>query len=265
MTPCRHAHAVAPRDWPPRDLGVLFSRCSAGDVRARETIIVRFLPLARRLARQYQGRGEPLEDLVQAATVGLIKAVDRYASDRHEAFAAYARPVILGEIRRHFRDTTWPVHVPRPTKERAGRVLRADKELASGTGALAPPEALAKHLGLTPGHVTEARRALGVYFPASLDAPAAALSGAQIALGEMIGTVEGDYERVEVAVGVQRTLRVMKPRDRKILLLRLACGLTQDEIAGRIGISQMHVSRILRSAGAALRNSCGLAVSGAAS
>lgn len=264
MTPYRHVHAAAPRGGRPCDLGALFSRCSEGDARARETIILRYLPLARRLARQYQGRGEPLEDLVQAATIGLIKAVDRYSPDRPEVFAAYARPMILGEIRRHFRDTTWPVHVPRPTKERAGRVLRADKELGSTSGSLAASEAVAEHLGIAPGQVAEARRALEVYFPASLDAPATAPSGDAIALGEVIGTPERDYERVEVSVGVERTLRVLKPRDRKILMLRLACGLTQDEIAGRVGISQMHVSRILRNAGAALTISCGLAVGGAA-
>lgn len=265
MTPCRQSHAEAPTDWLPCDLGALFSRCSAGDARARETIIMRFLPLARRLARQYQGRGEPLEDLVQAATVGLIKAVDRYSPDRPEAFPAYARSTILGEIRRHFRDTTWPVHVPRPTKERAGRVLRADQEFVSASGSRAAPETVAKHLGIAPGQVAEARRALEVYFPASLDAPAEAPSGDQVALGEVIGTVERAYERVEVSVGVERTLRVLNPRDRKILLLRLACELSQDEIAGRVGISQMHVSRILRNAGAALTTSCGLAVGGAPS
>ena len=148
MTPYGHEHAMAPMDWPSCDMGALFSRSLAGDSRARETLIVRFLPLARRLAWQYNGRGEPMEDLVQAASVGLIKAVDRYSPDRGDAFPAYARPMILGEIRRHFRDTTWRVHVPRPVKESAGRVLRADHELRRIEGSPIKPEAIAQHLGI---------------------------------------------------------------------------------------------------------------------
>jgi RNA polymerase sigma factor (sigma-70 family) len=142
--------------------------------------------------RRADRRGEPIEDLCQAASVGLIKAVDGHSPERGDAFAAYAHAMILGEIRRHFRDTTWRVHVPRPMRDRAG------------------------------------------YEPA--------------------------YERAEMSVGIRRTLLTLRPRDRQVVLLRLACDLTQDEIAGRIGISQMHVSRILRSAGAALSTTCGLAV-----
>jgi len=129
MTPYRHARAVAPTDWPACDLSTLFSRCAAGDARARETIIVRYLPLARRLARVYEGRGEPIEDLCQAASVGLIRAVDRYSPDRGDAFPAYARPMILGAIRRHFRDTTWRLHVPHDDRlPRAGVPGRATAE-----------------------------------------------------------------------------------------------------------------------------------------
>ena len=265
MTPYGHDHAMAPMDWPSCDVGALFSRSFAGDTRARETIIVRFLPLARRLASQYDGRGEPMEDLVQAASVGLIKAVDRYSPDRGDAFSAYARPVILGEIRRHFRDTTWRVRVPRPMKESAGRVLRADRELSPADGSPAKPEVIAQHLGIAVGEVAEARLALQTYFPASLDAPSEAQDDGRSALGDVSGTVDPGYEQVEVSVGVERALRSMGPRDRKILVWRLACELTQDEIARRIGISQMHVSRILQSAGAALTASCGLTVNVATS
>jgi RNA polymerase sigma-B factor len=265
MTPYRHEHAVAPMDWSRCNVGALFSRSSAGDTRARETIILRFLPMARALARQYEGRGEPIEDLVQAASVGLIKAVDRYSPDRGDAFPAYARPMILGEIRRHFRDTTWRVHVPRPMKERAGRVLRADRELGEGAGGSAVrSEAIAKRLGVEVGEVVEARRALATYFPTSLEDSSVAPDGRAAALRRLRGTVDPGYERVEVSVGVERALRVLVRRDRKILLLRLWWELSQEEIAGRIGISQMHVSRILRNAGAALTTSCGLAVGGAA-
>lgn len=261
MTPYRHGRAVAPRDWPACDLSTLFSRCAAGDARARETIIVRFLPLARRLARLYEGRGEPVEDLCQAASVGLIRAVDGYSPDRGDAFAAYARPMILGAIRRHFRDTTWRMHVPRPLKERAGRVLRAEWALRPTSGAPAETDAIAAYLGMAPEQVAEARRALETYFPRSLDATRAPQKDHEPALGEVIGGDDPEYDRVEVSVGVRRTLDELGPRDQKVLLLRLACELTQSEIAGRVGVSQMHVSRILRNAGAALTTSCGLQVS----
>jgi RNA polymerase sigma-B factor len=260
MTPHRHAYAVAPTDWAACDLRTLFSRCAAGDARARETIIVRYLPLARRLARGYEGRGEPIEDLCQAASVGLIRAVDRYSPDRGDAFAAYARPMILGAIRRHFRDTTWRLHVPRPTKERAGRVLRADRALRSSSGTAVEPDAIAAYTGIAHEEVVEARRALQTYFPRSLDAAHVSRDDHELALREVIGGQEPGYERVEVALGVRRALHELRPRDQKVVLLRLACELTQDEIAGRVGVSQMHVSRILRKAGAALTASCGLAM-----
>jgi RNA polymerase sigma-B factor len=262
MTPYRHADAVAPRDWPACDQKTLFSRCAAGDARARETIIVRYLPLARRLARAYEGRGEPIEDLCQAASVGLIRAVDLYSPDRGDAFAAYARPMILGAIRRHFRDTTWRLHVPRPLKERAGRVLRADKALRPSSEAIPEPAAIAACLDMAPEQVTEARRALEAYFPRSLDASShTSHRDREQALSEVVGGEDTEYERVEVSVGVRRALGELEPRDQKVLLLRLAGDLSQYEIAGRVGVSQMHVSRILRRAGAALTASCGLAVS----
>ncbi len=261
MTPHRHGRAVAPRDWPACDLRTLFTRCAAGDARARETIIVRYLPLARRLAGGYEGRGEPIEDLCQAASVGLIRAVDRYSPDRGSGFAAYAHPMIIGAIRRHFRDTTWRLHVPRPTKERAGRVLRAERALRPTSSGTAESGRIAAHLGMAPAQVAEARRALDTYFPRSLDATSTSQDNHQLVLREVIGGEDPEYERVEVSAGVRRVLRELGPRDQMVLLLRLAFGLTQDEIAGRVGVSQMQVSRILRKSGAALTGSCGLVVS----
>jgi RNA polymerase sigma-B factor len=221
---------------------------------------VRYLPLARRLARDYEGRGEPIDDLCQAASVGLIRAVDGYSPDRGDAFPAYARPMILGAIRRHFRDTTWRLHVPRPLKDRAGRVLRADSALRSSSGALPEPNAVAKYLDIAPEQVVEARRALETYFPRSFDATQASPKDHEFALGDVLGDEDPEYERVEVSAGVRRALDELGPRDQKVLLLRLARELTQDEIAKRVGVSQMHVSRILRNAGTALTASCGLAV-----
>ena len=265
MTPHGPAHVAAPRDRLPCDLGQLLRRSTAGDAHARETIIVRFLPLARRLARRYEGRGEPLEDLYQTAAVGLIMAVDRYSPDHGETFAAYARPMILGAIRHHFRDRTWPVHVPRSMKDRAVRVVRAENELTAAGRSLAKPEVVAAHLGIEVAEVAEARRALEAYRPTSLDTPYVASDGDRIDRREAIGADDSDYERVELSVGLERALRRLRPRDGKILVLRLAFELTQDEIAGRTGISQMHVSRILRNARAVLTASCGLAMSGSTS
>lgn len=260
MAPLRHARAVMPNDRPARELRTLFRLCSAGDPHARETIIERFLPLACRLARAYEGRGEPLDDLCQAASVGLIKAVDRYSLDRGDSFPAYARPVILGEIRRHFRDTTWRVHVPRPIKDRAAQVVHADRELAAVPASAGEPDPIADHLGLDSAEVAEARLAMAAQWPRSLDEPALGPDGGGLALREVIGGEETVYERVAVSVGVGHALRKLGPRDAKVLLLRLRFGLTQDEIAGHVGVSQMHVSRILRNAGAVLTASCGLAL-----
>jgi len=257
MTP-QCAYAVAPRDWLACDLKTLFSRCAAGDARARETIIIRFLPLARRLAGMYEGRGEPADDLCQAASVGLIRAVDRYEPDRGDAFPAYARPMILGAIRHHFRDTTWRLHVPRPIRERAGRVLRAEKALSAVPGSPAEPEAIAEYLDMSPDEVAEAQGALETYFPGSLDATRTSDDGRELPFSEIIGGPDPGYEQAEVSVGVLRALDGLGPRDQKVVLLRLACDLTQEEIAASVGVSQVHVSRILRKGGAAVSAACGL-------
>ena len=201
MTPQGHACTSARRGQSARDLRTLFRRCSAGDVRAREAIIVGFLPYARQLARRYRGRGEPVEDLYQVASVGLIKAVDRYEPERGGSFVAYAAPTILGEIRRHFRDKTWPAHVPRSVQERAGRVARAQEELRATSGPDPTTEVIARHLGLELCEVAEAQGALQAYRPGSLDATCAAEDGERLALSEIVGELDAGYERVETSVG----------------------------------------------------------------
>jgi RNA polymerase sigma-B factor len=252
MTPQWFACTSARRGRSARDLRTLFNRCSAGDARAREAIIVGFLPYARQLARRYRGRGELVEDLYQAASVGLIKAVDRYEPERGGSFVAYAAPTILGEIRRHFRDKTWPVHVPRSVQERGGRVACAQEELRARSGSDPTTEVIARQLGLELGEVAEAQGALKAYRPGSLDATYAAEDGQRLALSETVGELDPEYERVETSVGYEHALRRLQPRERKVLLLRFGGELTQGEIARRIGVSQMHVSRILRNATAAL-------------
>lgn len=251
MTLQRHARRSA-RRRSARELGTLFEQRSAGDARAREEIIVAFLPYAHHLARPYRGRGEPVDDLYQAASIGLIKAVDRYEPTRGCSFVAFAKPTILGEIRRHFRDRTWPMHIPRSVQDRARRVARAQADLRARSGSDPTIEMIARHLGLELGEVAEAQRALNAYRPRSLDATSAADHGRQLALKENVGDLDPEYERVETSAGCVHALRGLDPRDRKVLLLRFGGDLPQDEIAKRIGVSQMQVSRILRTATAAM-------------
>lgn len=257
MTP--HWHMRGERSTA-RDLTTLFSRCSAGDKSAREAIILRFLPLAGRLAGIYEGRGEPIEDLRQVASVGLINAVDRYSPERGNAFSVYARPVILGEIRRYFRDATWRLHVPRQLRDRAERVNRAEKELRVSSDP-AGPEAIANLLGIASEELAEARLANEAYSPRSLDATFVGPDGNAGSLHELVGVDESEYDGVEMSVGIQRALRTLNPRHQKVLLLRLAWELSQAEIASIVGLSQMQVSRVLRKASATVTTSCGLSVS----
>jgi RNA polymerase sigma-B factor len=258
MTRDREPRVPAQRDRGADDLGVLFHRCSAGDEEARETIIVRFLPFARRLARRYEGRGEDLEDLVQVANVGLIKAVDRCSAERSDTFTAYAKPMILGEIRRHFRDSTWRVHVPRGTQERARRVASVHPSVGAAAGAEARTAAIAAHLNLTPSEVADAERAQLAYRPVSLDALHPSADGYAPSPRDVPAGHSSVPERVAVSVGITSALRGLGRRDQTVVLLRLGCDLSQQEIAARVGVSQMHISRILRSTTAAVAAACGL-------
>jgi RNA polymerase sigma-B factor len=259
MKPYRHASPGARGDGRSDDLVALFSRCSAGDAQARDTIILRFLPLACGIARQYEGRGEPPDDLAQVASIGLIKAVDRYSPARGDTFVAYARPMVVGEIRRHFRDATWRVHVPRTLRERASRVAGAETTVQTRPGPRSQNIAIAADLGLEPAQVAEAQAAWAAYRPASLDAVWSSADGREgTRRDDVVGRCDPGYERAEVSVGIGRALRGLRPRDQTALLLRLWCELTQREISARIGVSQMHVSRILRRGNAAVADACGL-------
>ena len=240
-----HAHTLGPSNGSARDLSTLFSRCAAGDAQARETIIVRFLPYARQLARRYERRGEIVEDLYQAASEGLIKAVDRYQLERGVSFMCFAEPLILGEIRRHFRDRTWRVHVPRAMQERAVRLARASAELPATRG-VDEKKVIATHLGIEPGEIDDARLVLEAYRPKSLDVEYERDDGQRQTLGESIGECDPRYEQVEDFVEFRHMLEQLGPRDREVLLLRVHFDLTQAEIARRVGVSQMQVSRILR-------------------
>ena len=236
-----------------REDRLLFERyLRGGDQRAREELVTRFLPLARQLARRYQRAEEPLDDLVQVASLGLIKAIDRFDPDRQVAFSSYAVPTILGELKRHFRDRTWSVRVPRDLQELA---LRVDKVVASLSRDLrrAPsvPE-IARAVQATEEQVLEALEAAGAYRATSLEAPRGGEDEGDT-LGDSVGTDEGGFALAEDRATLGRLLTTISPREREVLRLRFEEDMTQAEIGEIIGVSQMQVSRIIRGALARLR------------
>jgi RNA polymerase sigma-B factor len=219
-----------------------------GDMAAREELVKRFLPLARRLARRYERASEPLEDLVQVASVGLVKAIDRFETEQGIGFSSYAVPTILGELKRHFRDSGWALHVPRGMQERVLKVNEAVEHLSGNLGRSPTPQQVADELRLPVEEVLEAMEAGAAYDTVSLDAPLRSSEDDRTTFADSIGETDGRFELVEHSATLGRVLRAMPERERTILYLRFAEGLTQVEIAERIGISQMHVSRLIRRA-----------------
>ena len=220
---------------------------------ARAELIERFLPLARQLARRYHRGTEPLDDLVQVASIGLVKAVDRFDPSRGTAFSSYAVPTILGELKRHFRDTGWAVHVPRGMQERVMQVGDAVARLSRDQGRSPSTAEIAESLGLTVEQVLEAMEAAVAYDTLSLEAPRPADGDEGETYAERIGDEDGSYELVEYGATIASTLRALPERDRLVLHLRFVEDLTQSDIAARIGVSQMHVSRLIRRALSRLR------------
>ena len=222
----------------------------AGDreERVREELVRRFLPLARGLAGRYEGRGETRADLDQVASLGLVKALERFDPDRGSSFASYATPTILGEIRRHFRDRRWAVHVPRDVKEAVPRVRDALDGLYASLGRSPSVEEVAREARLSVEDVLDAMEAASRARPSSLDAPRGAGEEGAIPLEAQVGEVDPAYETVEDAATIGPRLARLSERDREVLRLRLAEDMTQSQIAERIGVSQMQVSRILRAA-----------------
>jgi RNA polymerase sigma-B factor len=218
-----------------------------GNQAARAALVDRFLPLARQLARRYEGSGEPLDDLVQVASVGLLKAIDRFDVDRRTAFSSFAVPTILGELRRHFRDKGWSVRVPRDLQELAMRVTRVTEDLAGASSHMPTVDEIARHIGVTPEQVLEAREAAGAHRAMSLDRPADDAEDA-VAVADTFGVVEAGYGHAEDALSVAHLMRGLGEREREMLRMRFAEDLTQTEIGARVGVSQMHVSRLIRQA-----------------
>jgi RNA polymerase sigma-B factor len=229
-----------------RDLLVRYHEC--GDLAAREELVERFLPLARDLALRYTYTDEAFDDLLQVASLGLIKAIDRFDPGRGTKFTSYAAPTILGELKRHFRDKGWSLHVPRELQERTLAVGHATERLSKELGRSPKVREVAEHLGCSVEQVLEAQEAAASYEAASLDAPVARDGGESAALVDTLGGEDSAYELVEDRQAIARTWKELPDVERIVLELRFMQDLNQREIGERIGYSQMHVSRLLRRA-----------------
>jgi RNA polymerase sigma-B factor len=219
-----------------------------GDLAAREELVERFLPLARDLALRYTYTDEPFDDLLQVASLGLIKAIDRFEPGRGTKFTSYAAPTILGELKRHFRDKGWSVHVPRDLQERTLAVSRATEALSKELGRSPNVREVAEQLGSSVEQVLEAQEAAASYEAASLDAPAARDDDESASLVDLLGHEDSAYDLVEDRQAIASTWHSLPEVERKVVELRFMHDLTQREIGEQIGYSQMHVSRLLRRA-----------------
>ena len=225
----------------------LMHRHRGGDSHARSALIERYMPLARSLALRYRRASEPLDDLVQVASVGLVKAVDRWDPGRGLAFSSYAVPTILGELRRYFRDATWDVRPARDLQELCLAVEEAREALWIDLGRSPTVADIAGHLGRGQEEVVEALQATEGRSVRSLDAPVHEEEGDSASAGELIGQHDPEFDRVEAGVTIERLTGILDERAQEILRLRFQEDLLQSEIAERVGCSQMHVSRIIRS------------------
>jgi RNA polymerase sigma-B factor len=232
--------------------GELFARLPDDD--AREQLVRMFYPLAEYLARRFSGRGEPFEDLFQVASIGLLKAIDRFEPDRGVQFTTYATATIVGELKRHFRDKGWALHVPRRLQEAGLNVNRAVSELYQKLGRSPTVREIAKQTGLSEEEVLEGQEAVHAYSTTSLDAPIDEDDAASV---DRLGEEDGTLELLEGWSSVAPLLRQLPRRERRILYLRFFKGLTQAQIAEDLGISQMHVSRLLAQTLRQLRGSAG--------
>jgi RNA polymerase sigma-B factor len=227
----------------PADRTLLIRWLRQNDVSAREALAARYLPYARALARRFATHGEPLDDLEQVAAIGLLKAIDRYDLERDAALTTYATPTIVGELRRHFRDRVWALHVPRGIQDLATQVTRKTEDLTRTQGRAPTVAELAEALGRSPEEVVEAIGSLASRHSQSLWSGGESEEYDRL---EMIGDDDEGYDHVDARLELEPALRDLDERDRLILHLRFVDGLSQSQIATRVGISQMHVSRLLR-------------------
>jgi RNA polymerase sigma-B factor len=238
-----------------RELFEQITKLPVGDperARIRATLVELHLPLVEYLARRFRNRGEWLDDLTQVATIGLIKSIDRFDLERGVEFSTYATPTIVGEIKRHFRDKGWAVRVPRRLQELKLSLTKAIGELAQREGRAPTVSELAAHLQMTEEEVLEGLESANAYSTVSLDAPDSGDEDAP-AVADSLGMVDEALEGVEYRESLKPLLERLPPREKKILLLRFFGNMTQSQIATELGISQMHVSRLLARTLAQLR------------
>jgi RNA polymerase sigma-B factor len=224
----------------------LFRANQRGDRRARDELVQRFLPLARKMALRYNYTNEPLEDLVQVAAVGLLKAIERFDPDRGHRFISFAAPTILGELKRHFRDRGWGVHVPRDLQERALTMARVKERLCQRLGHSPTVQELGDALGWPLERVLEASDVIRTYETTSLDAPFRVEDDEGPALVESLGCEEQGFDLAERREVIAQTWNELSELERRVVALRCMLDLTQREIGEDVGYSQMHVSRVLR-------------------
>ncbi|MBM7790661.1 RNA polymerase sigma factor SigF [Tenggerimyces flavus] len=219
-------------------------RGTAAHAAVRDQLVELHLALVEHLARRFRNRGEPLDDLVQVATIGLIKSVDRFDTERGVEFSTYATPTIVGELKRHFRDKGWAIRVPRRLQELRLSLTAASGDLTQELGRSPTVSELAAKLGVSDDDVLEGLESANAYSTLSLDAPDQGQDDAP-AVVESLGVDDEALEGVEYRESLRPLLERLPEREKRILLLRFFRGLTQSEIAAEIGISQMHVSRLL--------------------
>ena len=222
-----------------------------GDRSARELLVQRHLPLVRALARRYAGRGESLEDIEQVGAIGLIKAIDRYELSRDVALTTYATPNVVGEIKRHFRDKGWAIRIPRGLQELNAKMSSTIERLTAKLGHSPSIAEIAEELQTTPEQVLEAMEAGSAYAPVSLSAGPS--GEGELDPMETIGTEDSNFERTEQRASLEPALELLPDREREILRMRFEDGLTQTQIAEQVGVSQMHVSRLIRKSLARMR------------
>jgi RNA polymerase sigma-B factor len=215
-----------------------------GDVGAREELVERHLPLVKALARRFAGRGEALEDLEQVGAIGLIKAIDRFEIAREVALTSYATPNVVGEIKRHFRDRGSAIRIPRNLKELNARTGKAIERLTGALGRSPSIAEIAEEVGTIPEQVLEALEAGSARSMLSLSATAS--DDDDLNPMETVGSEDPQFERVEERAALEPALHALPARERQILRMRFEDGLTQTQIAARVGVSQMHVSRLIR-------------------
>ena len=247
-------HAVRDRGHA-RELFIRLSELPEGDperLRIRGELVELHLPLVEYLARRFRNRGEWLDDLTQVATIGLIKSIDRFDLERGVEFSTYATPTIVGEIKRHFRDKGWAVRVPRRLQELKLALTKAIGDLAQRLGRAPTVAELAEHLQMSEEEVLEGLESANAYSTVSLDAPDSGDEDAP-AVAESLGMIDEALEGVEYRESLKPLLERLPSREKKILLLRFFGNMTQSQIATELGISQMHVSRLLARTLAQLR------------